>query len=498
MSLLNQPSISVLRRQLRTREIHASDLADLALAGRTRTVDGETQSAGVGPFGASHLTDDTAFLATARRADTTYDRVNPPTHPGYLCGIPMSVKSVISVSGYPCYAGCDVPLPDSWSADGAMIAGLRSQLAPIASITHASELSVGGLGVNAHYPTPRNPWDALAHRVPGGSSAGAAISLWEGIALFALGTDTGGSVRVPASAAGLVGLKTSNGLWPVDGVVPLASGYDTIGVITRSVADASEVYTGMQSIVENDSNRTGGIAARTAGAPDPDLSEFRFIKASAIAWSSLDDGIEDAVNAAMEELCANGMSWSEDPHDLFERAAQLRDQGPNTAAFECRQLVQKQFPSMWEHLSVHVREFLETAADVSQAEIDRRLAVVTAWRAQANKCLQSDEILFCPTLKLTPPTVECVEKREPFSYYSDGLLHNTVLASMNGFCAMTLPVGLDAQAMPVGLQLCARHGNEKQLIRAAQAIENCLGTSVDRLGLPPLVQRLSIPVLKTS
>lgn len=492
MSLLNQPPISTLRRKLRDREIHATDLADLALTGRDRAVDGCSESSSAGPLGASHLNDDTAFVATARSADNAFDQAKLPADTGYLCGIPMSIKSVIGVSGYPCYAGCEVPLPDPWSADGTIIAGLRTQLAPIASITHASELSVGGLGVNAHYPTPRNPWDGLAHRVPGGSSAGAAISLWEGIALFALGTDTGGSVRVPASAAGLVGLKTSNGLWPVDGVVPLASGYDTIGVMTRSVADAYEIYAGIQSIVE---------PARSEKIDNPSmpaLSDFRFLRASSIAWTGLDDGIEDVVEASLDELCGQGMSLSEDSCDLFGQAAQLRDQGPNTAAFECKQLVQSQFPAMWDHLSVHVREFLETATDVSQVDIDQRLAQVKAWRVKANEWLQPDEILLSPTLKLTPPSLETIGQRESFSFYSDGLLHNTVLASMNGFCAMTLPVGLDAQAMPVGLQLCAREGNEQQLFRAAQAIENSLGTSVDRLGLPPLVRRLSRPVLKTS
>ncbi len=108
--------------------------------------------------------------------------------------------------------------------------------------THTVELAYGAVGMNPHWTTPRNPWDAGTHRIPGGSSAGAGVSLWEGSALVALGSDTGGSVRIPASLTGTVGHKTTKGRWPTDGVVQLSATLDTVGALTRSVADSVHFF----------------------------------------------------------------------------------------------------------------------------------------------------------------------------------------------------------------------------------------------------------------
>src|SRR5690242_5184918 len=159
---------------------------------------------------------------------------------GPLQGLPISIKDLFAASGYPCFAGSSRRLPsDPWEQDGPLVATLRRQLGVITGKTHMVEFAFGGTGLNSHHGAPVNPWDASAHRSPGGSSSGAGVSLLEGSALLAFGSDTAGSVRIPASMTGTVGLKVTLGRWPTEGVVTLSHSFDTPGLLAGSVADVA-------------------------------------------------------------------------------------------------------------------------------------------------------------------------------------------------------------------------------------------------------------------
>jgi aspartyl-tRNA(Asn)/glutamyl-tRNA(Gln) amidotransferase subunit A len=119
------------------------------------------------------------------------------------------------------------------------VATIRRQLGPIVGKTHMVEFAFGGTGLNSHHGAPYNPWDATTHRSPGGSSSGAGVSLLEGSAFLALGSDTADSVRIPACMTGTVGLKVTIGRWSAEGVVPLSHTFDTPGLLARSVSDAA-------------------------------------------------------------------------------------------------------------------------------------------------------------------------------------------------------------------------------------------------------------------
>ncbi|MBX2823861.1 MAG: amidase [Gammaproteobacteria bacterium] len=398
-----------------------------------------------------------------------------------VCGIPFSVKNVMAATGYACYPGTRVPAPARWQTDGEVVAGLRGQGALLTGTTHASELAVGGLGVNEHWGTPRNPWDAGGHRVPGGSSSGAAISVLQGACGFALGTDTGGSVRVPASAAGVVGLKTTTGRWPLSGVVPLASRFDTVGVFTRTVEDLVFVFEQIDSHFGHD-----------AAELNLELTDFRFMRASAVCWSGLDEGIADAVEAALSLLAGAGVTL-EDDNELFAEAASIRDRGPNTAAIECHRMIDAHLPDIRPHLSRHVASFLEGGLSVTEAQYQGRVETIKAWRNTVDKRLGEHDIVVLPTLRETPPLLDALDDPECYAHYSDSLLHNTVLGSVNGMCAVTVPVGLDAAGMPVGLQLAARANAEPMLLHVAALVEQVIGTATERCGYPPLLESLYNP-----
>ena len=157
---------------------------------------------------------------------------------GPLQGLPVSIKDLFAAAGYPCFAGSSRRLPaEPWERDGPLVATLRRQLGVIMGKTHMVEFAFGGTGQNSHHGAPYNPWDAMAHRSVGGSSSGAGVSLLEGSALLAFGSDTAGSVRIPACMTGNAGLKVTLGRWSAEGVVPLSFTFDTPGLLARSVSD---------------------------------------------------------------------------------------------------------------------------------------------------------------------------------------------------------------------------------------------------------------------
>jgi len=333
---------------------------------------------------AYHRVDDTALLASAKQLDRRLSKSQLPQN-STLFGLPMSAKSVIGLEGYACYAGAPHALPEQWSEQGHVVTQLRQSGVLVTGTTQAAELSVGGLGINEHWGTPHNPWDVQQHRVPGGSSSGAANSIWQGSCAFALGSDTGGSVRVPASFAGLVGYRPSQSRWPTTGVVPLASRFDAIGVFGLRATDVSYVARFI--------DESCGYRNRY---PEYALSDFIFTRASKNCWTELDAGIEACIEQALAELSRSGIDVRPDDNNLFADAASIRDQGPNTAAVELSQMLSRDCPQLLGLLSLHVQEFLESADHISSEQYEKRIETFTVWRQEVKSRMADNEIIVLP------------------------------------------------------------------------------------------------------
>src|SRR5437763_9209480 len=222
---LSRPLIEI-AQDLRDRRVTARELVEIAIARHERV--GERLHAysywGPEQARAVALAADAAFVAGVSA--------------GPLQGLPVSIKGLFAAQGYPCFAGSSRRLPaDPWERDGPLVARLRRQLGVIMGKTHMVEFAFGGTGCNSHHGPPYNPWDAAAHRSVGGSSSGAGVSLLEGSAVLAFGSDTAGSVRIPACMTGNAGLKVTIGRWSTDGVVPLSFTFDTPGLLASSVSD---------------------------------------------------------------------------------------------------------------------------------------------------------------------------------------------------------------------------------------------------------------------
>lgn len=392
---------------------------------------------------------------------------------GLLCGIPVSVKDLFGVRGYPTYAGSSSRLPDEWQNEGPVIRRLRRQHAVITGKTHSVEFAFGGLGVNPHWETPRNPWDSRSHRVPGGSSSGAGVSLCTGSALLALGTDTAGSVRIPASMTGNVGLKTGFGRWSLDGIVPLSPSLDSVGCLARSVEDTAYAYYALEGADD--------LAGHRHRCSREDLCGITLGLSDGLLWQDLSAGIGECVESAIDELVARGVKLRSLPFPEAEDVFPLFRMG-GLVAVELYHFLKNRLPDWLPRLDETVAQRLEDAESMPAHEYLRRVAVFDQLAQSANRRLETVDVLISPTVAVTPPTMEEIAAVERYRESNLLSLRNTCVVNYLNLIALTLPVGLDNAGMPVGMQLIMPTGNEQRLLAIAQLIEQRLGRAPDRLG----------------
>ena len=394
-------------------------------------------------------------------------------------GVPVSVKDLYGVEGLPIFAGTPRRLPPEWEQEGPVVAALTQQLAAVTGKTHTVEFAFGVMGTNPHWGTPRNPWDADSHRIPGGSSSGAGVSLSEGSAFVALGSDTGGSVRAPACMTGQVGLKTSIGRWSTEGIVPLSPTLDTAGVLARSVEDCAIAFAAIDPTVDEPYRFLELIDSLEIGDISIGLVE------DALFWEGCSPGINEAVRDAVAELESAGAAIQDCslPHaaDAYELHV-----GGSVASAELAAFLNAQLPDWVAHIDPFVQSRIHDGGAITAKEYLVRRRQIDDLTLDAHMAFADIDVLAIPTLAGTPPTLDEVAELDGYRRHYMLLIRNLCVVNMMGQCAITLPVGLDAGGMPVGLQLIAPGGEDEQLLATALACEKILGTSRQRLGEPPL------------
>ena len=378
------------------------------------------------------------------------------TRLGGLQGIPVSLKDLFGVAGRPTFAGTPNALPPAFSAEGPVVTALRRQLAVIAGKTHTVEMAFGGLGTSRHHPTPWNPRDRAVHRAPGGSSSGAGVSVAEGTALVAFGTDTGGSVRIPASLTGTVGLKTTLGRWSTAGIVPLSPSFDTTGILTRSADDAAFAFEALD----------------TARVPDCD-GPLRLGVAGAFFWGDTSPGVAERLHEAMALIEADGATLADvDLPGVAEVYGIYREGGIVSA--ELYAFLRDSLPQVLLTLDPRVRRRMDDGKALEAWEYLQRKARYAALSAEAASVLGGFDAVLCPTVPLTPPPVALLEDPDTYARLNLLNLRNTCVVSFLGLCAVSIPAGVDAEGLPVGLQLIGSPGTEPRLLSLARRIERVL------------------------
>ena len=381
---------------------------------------------------------------------------------GPLHGIPVSLKDVIDLAGAPTTAAAAVRAGHRAAADAAVAAHLRAAGAIVIGKCNLHELAFGTTGEASAFGPTRNPHDP--RHVAGGSSSGSAVSVSTGMALASIGTDTGGSLRIPAAACGVVGLKPAYGEVSVDGVVPLAPSLDHVGPIARSVRDAEMLYRVLRG------------PAATGGAPDPPpaavASRPRLGVPRRYFLDLLEPAVEKAFHAAVERLAGAGcrIADAEVPHAADAGPVYLHTQLPEASA--CHRTLLDRHGA---ELSEEVRLRLALGRYVLAEDYVRAQRGRAVLAREVDAALDRCDALLLPALPIVPPRlgVDRVTVGGTTEAVRPLTLRLTQLFDLTGHPAIAIPCGR-AGGLPAGLQLVGRRNGTDALLALAAAYEQTI------------------------
>lgn len=437
----------------------ASDLA----AGRTtsRKLTEEALDRIADPAGEGSRTFIRVYNEQARAAADASDALRKAGMvPGPLAGIPVSIKNLCDVAGETTLSGSKA-LDDAQPAlqDAPVVARLRAAGAVIVGSTNMSEFAFSGVGFNPHYGTPGNPADRK--RVPGGSSAGAAVSVADRMAVAALGTDTGGSVRIPAAVCGIVGFKPTARRVPIDGVVPLSTSLDSIGPLANSVECCAIV--------------DAVFAAETIVVPDPvPLAGLRLGVPRQFVMDELDPVVETAFERACRALVAKGVSVEYVDLPQLDELPTINAKG-GFAASEAfawhRKLIARRgkdydqlvYPRIMRGKEMSAADYIDLLA--ARADLIRRVSAVTA----------NYDAIIMPTCAIAAPTLDEVSTPEGFTKKNMLLLRNTTVGNFLDRCGISLPCHAEGE-LPVGFMLMGEAMADKRVLAMARSVAPVIGS----------------------
>jgi aspartyl-tRNA(Asn)/glutamyl-tRNA(Gln) amidotransferase subunit A len=374
--------------------------------------------------------------------------------PSLLAGIPVSIKNLCNVAGETTLAGSKA-LDDAPAAeeDAPVVARLRAAGAVIVGSTNMSEFAFSGVGFNPHYGTPGNPADRK--RVPGGSSSGAAVSVADRMAVAALGTDTGGSVRIPAAVCGIVGFKPTARRVPIDGVVPLSTSLDSIGPLANSVECCAIV----DAVFANEP------VAIPAAAP---LAGLRFAAPMHFVMDDLEPVVATAFERALRTLAGVGVKIEKIDLPELNELNTINARGTFAAAEAYawhRHLIERRgkdydqlvYPRIMRGKEMIAADYIDLLA--ARADLQRRISAITG----------NYDAVVMPTCAIAAPTLEEVSTPDGFTKKNLLLLRNTTVGNFLDRCSISLPCHASGE-LPVGFMLMGEAMADKRLLAIARSV----------------------------
>ncbi|HKT18535.1 MAG TPA: amidase [Stellaceae bacterium] len=385
--------------------------------------------------------------------------------PSPLAGLPVSIKDLFDVKGETTLAG-SIALDDAAPAprDAAIVARLKAAGAVIIGRTNMTEFAFSGVGINPHYGTPGNPWDRK--RIPGGSSSGAGVSVADAQCVVAIGTDTGGSVRIPAALCGVVGFKPTQFRVPREGCVPLSTTLDSIGPLGNSVACCA-------------------IAdAVMAGEPPvpPRPIAPRGLRLALPRGSFFFDELDAEVAAAFERACAilsrAGAQLEELALPELAELGAINAKGgfspPEAYAWHAELIARR-----GADYDPRVRQRIARGAEVSAADYVRLIAERAHFNAAIAARTRLCDALLVPGVAVIAPPIADFADDAVFFRLNARILRNPNPVNFLDGCAISLPIAKPGEA-PVGLMLIGEHGEDKRLFAMAAGIEDVLDAGLAR------------------
>jgi aspartyl-tRNA(Asn)/glutamyl-tRNA(Gln) amidotransferase subunit A len=432
----------------------------LGLAAALRA--GRTTSRALVEEALGNIADRATYISLAADALAAADAQDRLRAAGYavspLGGLPVSIKELFDVAGERTLAGSKA-LDDAPPAthDAAIVTRLKAAGAIIVGRTNLTEFAFSGVGINPHYGTPGNPYDRA--RIPGGSSSGAAVSTVDGSAIVAIGTDTGGSVRVPAALCGCVGFKPTARRVPTEGAWPLSTTLDSVGPLARSVACCAVADAVM--------------AGEAPDVPPPRaIAGLRLAVPQTVLLDGLDADVSRAFSRALSTLSAAGARIVELKLEELGDYAAINATGGFSAAESFthhRALMERRGAEYDPRVKVRIeRGRSMTAADYVTLVADRARFI-----ARIDRATSEFDALVSPTVPIVAPPISAFADDRDFTRLNMLILRNPAIINFLDRCAISLPIHRRGEA-PVGLMLTGRSGEDRALLGLAQGVEAAL------------------------
>lgn len=400
-----------------------------------------------------------AVRAAASQADAAASKKAAP-----LAGLPISIKDLFDVAGEPTPAG-SVVLANSEPkiSDATAVQRLRAAGAVIMGRTNMTEFAYSGLGINPHYGTPRNPYDRATGRIPGGSTSGGVVSVTDGMAHAAIGSDTGGSVRIPAALCGVTGFKPTATRVPMSGVLPLSPSLDSLGPIAPTVACCAL----LDSILSGETPQP--LAASNLGS-------IRLAVLQGYVLDDLQTPVSGAFAATLALLSSRGAQLMDVHFASLNRIPEVNAKGGLIAAESYawhRHLIENHSAEYDPRvISRIMRGSQQSAADYIDLLQARQQIMADAARTFA----EYDAILL-PTLPcIAPPIAELVADNQAYLDANAAMLRNPSIFNFLDGCALSVPCHLPGEA-PVGLMIAGLAGQDKKILSIGAAIELALAAA---------------------
>ena len=380
--------------------------------------------------------------------------------PSPLAGLPVSIKDLFDIAGDVTTAGSKV-LRDQppAGADAVAVAGLRAAGAVVIGRSNMTEFAFSGIGINPHYGTPANPYDRASRRIPGGSSSGAAVSVSDGMAAFALGTDTGGSVRIPAALCGIAGFKPTTARVPREGAFPLSTTLDSVGPLAPTVACCATIFQ-VLAAEEPKPLEPAALAEMRLGVPKNHMLE------------DLDIDVREAFESALARLSRRGAKIVDIAVPEFDEAVKANAGGgisPPEAYAVHRKWIERDGD-----IDPRVLERILRGGSLTAADYIDLLATRARLAKRFARAHYDVDALIMPTVPRIAPRIDGLERNpETFRIANGNMLRNTSPINFLDGCALTLPIH-PPRAAPVGLMVVGFAGEDERVLSTGLAIEAAL------------------------
>lgn len=381
--------------------------------------------------------------------------------PSRYAGIPISVKDLFDIAGDVTRAGSTALADDAPAAtDAPAIARLKQMGFIVVGRTNMSEFAFSGLGLNPHYGTPKNPFDRSTGRIPGGSSSGAAVSVTDGMAAVGIGSDTGGSCRIPAALCGLVGFKPTASSVSRAGAVPLSTTLDTIGSLGRSVSCVQIIHSVMAENFQADDRASS-------------ISGLRIAVPQSVVLDDLEPEVASTFAITLDRLTDAGAQVTKVAFRSIAEIGPVNAKGgfsPPEAYAWHRKLIAKKGDQYDRRVLARILRGREQDAADYVDLIAKRRDLIAAFEREFG---DFDLIAF-PTTPIVAPSIAELDADDAlFNRINMLMLRNSAVINMMDGCAISLPMHQPGTA-PMGLTLAARHGDDARLLRHATAVEAVL------------------------